>query len=453
MPGSSLNGRRRLKGIAIRPEAVRQARLDSGLSLAELAGGQVTRAAIHLVETGKMRPSMRTLQLIAQRTGRPISYFMADHEGSQEQRVARDELLRLVDEGAFVDAIAMGAPLLDGHLEPGLEADVRFALGRAHVQTVEGELAMLHLARARQLFERIGDSWMAAHALLQEGLAMFLVEDPRTLPRALEALDRCELLQPTDPALTASVFNLLGSIHMRRHDWRAAVRFFEMGLQACANVVSLRQVARLHDGLSTAYQRLGDFGAAVHSAERASALYATETDQRGLIRAENNLGYVLLRQGELGAAAAHLHRALALCDQHDVHRRFRSKILNSIAELHLARNEPERAEHYLLRALEVAAEFEERDSEATAHQLLARARLALGDGAGADRSYAVALDMLQQLRLPERLRDCAMEYADLLHRRGRLEDSIGYWRIAATAGLDTTAGSQEAAALLRQSGA
>src|SRR5215472_6509421 len=105
MPGSSFNGRRRPKGIAVRPEAVRQARLDAGLSLAELAGGQVTRAAIHLVETGKMRPSMRTLQLIAQRTGRPVSYFMADHEGSQEQRVARDEVVRLVEEGAFVEAV------------------------------------------------------------------------------------------------------------------------------------------------------------------------------------------------------------------------------------------------------------------------------------------------------------------------------------------------------------
>src|SRR5215472_7168335 len=105
MPGSSFNGRRRPKGIAVRPEAVRQARLDAGLSLADLAGGQVTRAAIHLVETGRMRPSMRTLQLIAQRTGRPISFFMADHEGSDEQRAARDYLVRLVDGEDFARAI------------------------------------------------------------------------------------------------------------------------------------------------------------------------------------------------------------------------------------------------------------------------------------------------------------------------------------------------------------
>ncbi|HSR24357.1 MAG TPA: helix-turn-helix transcriptional regulator, partial [Candidatus Eisenbacteria bacterium] len=92
MRGSSRSTTRKPKGIAIRPEAVRQARIEKGLSLAEVAGGEVTRATIHLVEAGKMRPSMRTLQLIAQRTGRPVSHFIAGQQGSEEQRAARDEL-------------------------------------------------------------------------------------------------------------------------------------------------------------------------------------------------------------------------------------------------------------------------------------------------------------------------------------------------------------------------
>src|SRR5215467_245701 len=137
MPGST-GARRRPRGIAIRPEAVRQARLELGLSLTELAGGQVTRAAIHLVETGKMRPSMRTLQLIAQRTGRPISYFMVDQEGTGEVRGARDELLQLVDVGEYREAIALGGRLLREPLDPGIEADVRLALGRAYVLTIDG---------------------------------------------------------------------------------------------------------------------------------------------------------------------------------------------------------------------------------------------------------------------------------------------------------------------------
>ncbi len=221
---------------------------------------------------------------------------------------------------------------------------------------------------------------------------------------------------------------------MRRHDWRNAARFFEMGLQACENVVSLRQVARLHDGLSSAQQQLGNFAAALRSAERSFALYAAEADATALVRAENNLGYVLLRQGELDAAVPRLQRALELCDRPGVQRRARAYVLNSIGELHLARGEPARAHADLVESLECAASLGEGNAEATARHLLGRAHLQLGDEEAAHGSFRAAIDLMAELDAPERLRDCAIEYAELLHRGGRLEDSIRYWRIAATAG-------------------
>jgi len=452
MPGSS-GARRRPRGIAVRPEAVRQARLELGLSLTELAGGQVTRAAIHLVETGKMRPSMRTLQLIAKRTGRPIAYFLAGEEGSEELRAARDELLSLVDANELQAAVDLATDLLRERLEPGIEADVRLAFGRALFRLLDGEAALAHLARARWLFDRIGDAWMAAHAMAQEGFAMFLVEDTRALQRSLEALDRCDRLEPPDPALRATVLGLLGNICMRAHDWRNAARFFAMGLEASEAVVDLRQAARLHDGLSAAQQEIGDFGAALRSAERASALYAVDSSPLSRMRSENNLGYVLLRQGELDAAGVHLHRALELCDEHNVERIGRTRVLSSLGELYLAREEPGRAMDYLRKSVEVALRTSDREAEATARHLMARASLLLGDEESAHEFFAATVELLQHLRLPERLRECSAEYADLLHRQGRLEESIGYWRIAAAAQSPLPAGSRETVAQLSQSGA
>jgi tetratricopeptide (TPR) repeat protein len=438
MLGSSRSANRKSKGIAIRPDAVRQARIEKGLSLADVAGSELTRAAIHLVETGKMRPSMRTLQLIAQRTGQPVSFFIDGQQGSAEQRAARDELSHLVDTGDNAGAVALGARVLDDELEAGIEADVRYSVGRACVRMLDCEHALSHLTRARDLFERLGDAFMVVHVLEQEATAMFLLEDPRTVARALDALERCERLDPPAPTLRASILNVLGNIHMRSRDWANAARFFELGLQASDDVVSLRQAARLHDGLSAAQQQLGDFAGALRSAERAFALYSVDTDAIALVRAENNLGYVLLRQGEVAAAAPHLRRALELCDEHGLQQRC-AEVLNSLGELHLARREPEVAQFYLLRALDVAADQDERDSRATALHLLGRASLLVGDEESADRAFAAAVEVLRQLDLADRLRECAVEYADLLHRRGRLEESIVYWRIAAGAAASSPA--------------
>ena len=62
-------------GIAIDPERVRRARAQKGLTLAELAGSEVSRTFIYLVERGQARPSLPVLKLIARRTGKPIDYF------------------------------------------------------------------------------------------------------------------------------------------------------------------------------------------------------------------------------------------------------------------------------------------------------------------------------------------------------------------------------------------
>src|SRR3982074_3405199 len=73
-PPSGRRGRRR--GVEIKPGTVKQARLEAGLSLGQVARGDISRTAIYFVETGKAKPSMETLQLIAERTGRPVEYFL-----------------------------------------------------------------------------------------------------------------------------------------------------------------------------------------------------------------------------------------------------------------------------------------------------------------------------------------------------------------------------------------
>ena len=77
--------RRRLPGVNLKQGAVKQARLASGLSLAQLGKGHVTAPAIYLIETGRTRPSLPTLEHIARRTGKPVEYFLADPGGATDE--------------------------------------------------------------------------------------------------------------------------------------------------------------------------------------------------------------------------------------------------------------------------------------------------------------------------------------------------------------------------------
>jgi len=81
------------------PARVREARREAGLSLAQLAGSDVSRTFIHFVEQGRSRPSQPVLALIARRTGKPISYFLAQPAGDIEPTTNLvDDLTRVADQ-------------------------------------------------------------------------------------------------------------------------------------------------------------------------------------------------------------------------------------------------------------------------------------------------------------------------------------------------------------------
>lgn len=57
-------------------EKLKQARLEAGLSQRQLCGNEITRNMLSQIENGSARPSMTTLQYLAQRLGKPIGYFL-----------------------------------------------------------------------------------------------------------------------------------------------------------------------------------------------------------------------------------------------------------------------------------------------------------------------------------------------------------------------------------------
>ena len=77
-------------GISVDPVRVRGARVDAGLTLAQVAGDDVSRTFIHLVENGRSRPSRQVLDLIARRTGKPVSYFI---QSTAEEASSNSELV------------------------------------------------------------------------------------------------------------------------------------------------------------------------------------------------------------------------------------------------------------------------------------------------------------------------------------------------------------------------
>ena len=68
-------------------QKLKQARLDAGLSQRQLCGDIITRNMLSQIENGSARPSMDTLRLLAQKLGKPLSYFLEEESVSVNQSI------------------------------------------------------------------------------------------------------------------------------------------------------------------------------------------------------------------------------------------------------------------------------------------------------------------------------------------------------------------------------
>jgi tetratricopeptide (TPR) repeat protein/DNA-binding XRE family transcriptional regulator len=431
--------------VEIKPGTVKQARLEAGLSLGQVAGGVVSRTAIFFVETGKSKPSMETLMLIAERTGRPMDFFLS-RPSTMEARSSNGtvEVERLVATGDLAGALVAGQALLDREPDPEIAARAKHLMATAHLRLAQPVLGRRLAAAARAHFERTGDLLMTAECLGSEASAAYLMQDPSALALAEGALATCRALNPVPRLTEARLLAVLGSVHNTNQDWQSAIDCFEQATAAGDVVKDLRRLSLLYGELGRAYQELGKLNQAAHYAQRALTIYETLNDRLSLARTENNLGLLHFKRGDLTQAREHVGRSLDLFEEAGVEVG-RANVLLSLCELSLARPEFEEARRYAAEALAVATRSSEPANVAEAHVWLGRIAAAQQNDTAADSEFEMAFEALQQLGVRERLLRSHVLYAEILESRGDLAGANRHLRraIAASQGALSTPQTQE----------
>ncbi len=410
--------RRRLPGVTIKPGSVKQARHEAGMSLAQVGKGRVTAPAIYLIETGRTRPSLPTLEHIASRTGKPVEFFLADPAGHADETLAAlADLEAMVSDGRFTEAVALGQSLLDLGTSAHRLGRIRYFVAMAYTQMGQNERAEALLAQARAHFEAVSDGVMLAECLGAEASLAYLNQRPEALALAEKALAVCRALEPVPLPIEARLLGILATAHVANLDWDKAVETYGAAIDAAGSFADLGLLATMYRGLSSAYKELGQMDTAARYATRSVALLEVLRDRIALARSENSLGLILMARGDLPAARRHLDRSIELGEETDL-QLGRSRMLLSLCELCLQEDNIDRAGEFAREALALATRLHEGQNVAEAHMWLARIADKLGDADGADREFAEAIQGLEQLGRRESLFHFHGVYAEILERRG-----------------------------------
>jgi tetratricopeptide (TPR) repeat protein len=392
--------------------------------------GHVTAPAIYLIETGRTRPSLPTLEHIARRTGKPIEFFMADPGGSvDDSQRGMLELDALVGAGLDEEAILKGEALLEQGASVHRVGRIRFLMGQAYFGLGQPQKATTVLAEAKSHFESVNDGVMLAETIGAQAAIATIAEPKEALALAERALAICRELKPVPEPTLARLLGILAAVHTARRDWDSAIATYEAAIDASSSFFDLRRLAGLYRELSIAYQERGATETAARYGMRSVVLYELLRDRVGLARSENELGVLYLRGGLQAEARKHLDRSLRVSQEAD-HEGGRSRILLSLCDLSLQEGNVEQASAFAQQAFELAERQKDPGAIATAHCWLGRACDASGNFADSDREFELGIRMFEGLALRDQLLNCHRAYAECLERRGELAKAYQHMKQA-----------------------
>jgi tetratricopeptide (TPR) repeat protein len=385
------------------------------LSFAQVAGPELTRQAVHLIESGRARPSAWSLEIIAARLGVSVSTLTYTEPGDLEQLCQRQEFQRAVERGTHI--LEVGGP-------PELIGFAHYFTGQALHQLIRYEEALDHLRQARETFETIGNEAFVAESMDWEAITLHRMEDSRALPVAEAALDRYRRVRSRQPETEARMLEHMGTILKGRGDFARARACYEQALQVAGGVRELARLARLNHGLANCHRSLGDLRRGSELLLKAVALY--EAEQRispdpnrvDLPGAENDLGMLVMEQGDLERAEELFQSALRGLEASSTGR-LRSYVLLSMSDLRQRQGRLDAAVRLAGEAQGSAERCDETRARAIAHQQLAELHAALGEYESAEDNFRRALVILEQAGLGKRYSDCLEAYQRVqAQRRG-----------------------------------
>ncbi|HET8569917.1 MAG TPA: tetratricopeptide repeat protein [Candidatus Limnocylindria bacterium] len=413
-------------------ERIRAARRERGLSQSALAGEELTKGFISQVEAGLVRPSLRSLQLIASRLDKSLDYFLGDEPLTSTKRVAFHQLAaQTAAERGDWDAVRTEVnTALEHAREPRERARLASLLAGSDIAAGDHEAAFARITDALAVLDPASDALDVAYLLYRRGVAYAQIGQMVAASEAFEASRRTvEQYEISDPRLRARLLVNLGTTYRRLNRTTKALATYESALTVATHSSELEMAARSYMGLAASLADSGEFDAAIANYQRALSLWERLSDASLELGVLHSLAEAHFEAGDIAKARLMAERCLA-----------RSEALGDDREAAVARTELARvaiADGRFDEALAMArsadhalATMGDDRQRASALRVMGAALHARGEHAASDEAYTLAIDLVTRIDHFADRSQIAAEYAKKLRERGDLDRAFDMLELA-----------------------
>jgi len=296
-------------------DRIRERRKQLGLTQEQLAAGRFDRSYISRIEANEVIPPLDTLRVIAERLGKPLSYFIGDPDEYTRRKIVHDYLSRAARSlkkqryQEAVDLLQVALGLLETSDDGPLLLSVHIDLAHAYAALGRTEEGTRHLNEAMSLLSRVPlascppDTPARLH--YTRGQLAFLRGQYKEAAQAFRLADAAAVREADRVRARIG----LGSALFRLGEYEESLRAYSYGLEVAEKGVPRIMLAACHHGAGVCYGALGNLDLAAYHTERALQLYQGQDPERAL-HASHDLGIILARKGAYRPARERLRNCL-----------------------------------------------------------------------------------------------------------------------------------------------
>lgn len=295
---------------------MRKARVEAGLSQARLGSPHFTRAYVSAIELGKIRPAMKSLEFMAGRLGRPVSFFLEDEE---QERRRKERELDIRSAGSLLTRATAGQAieklnvLLETASSPSEIGRLRLMAGTAYNFLAQGAEALRELTVAERLATQLGDRTLRRTTTHETAIAHRLLGSYRRSQEMLEVLlTEVEQSPVADQVMRMRLLRDLGAVSIDLGEAEKASGYYLAALEWAKDVGEISGLVGIYNGLAYAYRALGDLEAATAYLHKALGATEVSNDLTAAAVMHNALAVLAAERGHIDAAYRHVDRAIEI---------------------------------------------------------------------------------------------------------------------------------------------
>jgi transcriptional regulator with XRE-family HTH domain len=252
---------------------IRSLRTARGLTQAQLAEPQYTKAYISMLESGRTRASMKALEHIAGRLGVQPSDLLGGSPSPAGPQFDLLEARRLVEQGQATAAIPTLLALDEGLTPSDQLVRLRY-LAIAYNTVNQPKDAFPLLERAQRMAELLGDQQEQVRikaALAASYARTYAYEDSIRLLR--ECVQACDEGVVTDPTFHFRRLSDLAITLTNQRRPKEALPIFERAIQMSEQFSDRSSLGTMYAGLAKAHHLQGDVELAIRNNQRSLQVY------------------------------------------------------------------------------------------------------------------------------------------------------------------------------------